>query len=82
MEKAPKLNPYNYFRLGRVTIAGGGVLPNIHVVLLPKRKGKKATPPSDKSKDAKIRRLEAELARVRNDAKIRRLEAELARRRG
>ena len=27
--------------LGDVTIANGGVLPNIHQVLLPKRKGKK-----------------------------------------
>jgi histone H2A len=29
--------------LGTVTIASGGVLPNIHSVLLPKTKGKKAT---------------------------------------
>ena len=28
--------------LGDVTIASGGVLPNIHAVLLPKSKGKKA----------------------------------------
>ena len=28
--------------LGSVTIAAGGVLPNIHTVLLPKSKGKKA----------------------------------------
>ena len=28
--------------LGGVTIAAGGVLPNIHAVLLPKRKGSKA----------------------------------------
>ena len=27
--------------LGHVTIASGGVLPNIHAVLLPKKKGKK-----------------------------------------
>jgi histone H2A len=27
--------------LGEVTIAAGGVLPNIHTVLLPKSKGKK-----------------------------------------
>ena len=27
--------------LGSVTIAAGGVLPNIHAVLLPKKKGKK-----------------------------------------
>ena len=27
--------------LGNVTIAAGGVLPNVHQVLLPKRKGKK-----------------------------------------
>ena len=27
--------------LGNVTIASGGVLPNIHAVLLPKKKGKK-----------------------------------------
>jgi histone H2A len=27
--------------LGNVTIAGGGVLPNIHAVLLPKKSGKK-----------------------------------------
>ena len=27
--------------LGNVTIAAGGVLPNIHAVLLPKKKGKK-----------------------------------------
>ncbi|KAL7528432.1 hypothetical protein ACHAXR_002445, partial [Thalassiosira sp. AJA248-18] len=26
--------------LGGVTIAGGGVLPNIHAVLLPKKSGK------------------------------------------
>ena len=29
--------------LGNVTIASGGVLPNIHAVLLPKRKGKKGS---------------------------------------
>ncbi|KAK3259098.1 histone H2A [Cymbomonas tetramitiformis] len=28
--------------LGQVTISGGGVLPNIHQVLLPKKTGKKA----------------------------------------
>jgi len=28
--------------LGAVTIAAGGVLPNIHSVLLPKKTGKKA----------------------------------------
>ena len=30
--------------LGGVTIAAGGVLPNIHSVLLPKKSGKKAAP--------------------------------------
>ena len=29
--------------LGGVTIASGGVLPNIHTVLLPKSKGKKSS---------------------------------------
>ena len=29
--------------LGAVTIASGGVLPNIHSVLLPKKKGSKAS---------------------------------------
>ena len=30
--------------LGQVTIAAGGVLPNIHSVLLPKKTGEKAAP--------------------------------------
>jgi len=35
--------------LGNVTIAGGGVLPNIHAVLLPKKSGSKGTTKSSKS---------------------------------
>jgi histone H2A len=37
--------------LGNVTIAGGGVLPNIHAVLLPKSKGGKTGKSSKSSQD-------------------------------
>ena len=42
--------------LGEVTIAQGGVLPNIHAVLLPKRKEKKATSTKSKKKKSKKKR--------------------------
>ena len=38
---ASRLTPFHPQLLGKVTIAAGGVLPNIHSVLLPK-KGEKA----------------------------------------
>ena len=41
MDEAAKVMTARGAKLGGVTIASGGVLPNIHAVLLPKKSGKK-----------------------------------------
>ena len=42
--------------LGGVTIAAGGVLPNIHAVLLPKKKASSSAPKKSKKKKSKKKR--------------------------